>query len=77
MKQRKPRKATHKRINQLLEKQGTHCPYDDGTVFKECGLRWADKCDGNRMKCKKLMYHHIASITEKERLREIHKGQFA
>jgi hypothetical protein len=62
---RKPRTATERPLNKLLAKNPkndpTHCPYDDDTKWKECGREWADKCEGNIFKCKKLKLQHLAS----------------
>lgn len=44
-----------------------HCPYDDGTVGKECWRPYSGKCDGNMYKCYKLFLQHLATLSEKKR----------
>ena len=43
------------------------CAYDDGTIGKECMYPWSSKCDGNMYKCRKLYFHHLASLSESEK----------
>jgi len=57
----KSRHNPNKPQNQL------HCPYDDGTKWKECGYPWANRCTGDRHHCVKLRYHYLASLSPKER----------
>ena len=65
---RKPRTAIDRPFNKLLSKQSKefirpeHCPYDDGTKWKECNYPWSNKCDGNIFKCTKLKLQHNASL---------------
>lgn len=61
----KPRKPRTKEQNPAY--LSGHCPYDDGTLYKECGKPWAHLCGGDIHKCKKLKYKHLASLSEKER----------
>lgn len=63
MKANKPRHNPNKPENKL----GEHCPYDDGTRWKECNRPWADHCDGNRYKCYKLFLQHRASLSTEKR----------
>lgn len=64
VKKRKPRKAKHKRTNQLLENFGNICEYWDNG-YPECFLPWVGKgekqCNGNPFICKKLYYRYLAS----------------
>lgn len=59
----KPRHNPDKPQNHFAE----HCPYDDGTKWKECNNEWADKCDGNRYRCYKLYLQHLATLSEKKK----------
>lgn len=64
IKKRKPRKATHRRTNALLEHFETFCQdWDDG--YPECFLPWVGRgekqCNGNPFICKKLYYRYLAS----------------
>ena len=43
------------------------CAYDDDTVYKECGYPWANKCQGDMYKCKKLYLQHLATLTPGKR----------
>lgn len=44
-----------------------YCAYDDSTVDKECGFPWANKCQGDMYKCKKLYLQHLATLTPEKR----------
>ena len=64
IKKRKPRKATHRRTNALLEHFETFCQdWDDG--YPECSLPWVGRgekrCNGNPFICAKLYYQYLAS----------------
>lgn len=52
---------------------GGKYPYDDGTRWKECHYPWANKCDGNRYKCRKLCLQHVASLSEAKKKQFIEK----
>ena len=65
-KQRKPRTALSRPLNKLITRQGAHCPYDDGTLGKECLRPWSTHCDGNIFKCQKLKLQHLASRGKNE-----------
>jgi hypothetical protein len=65
IKKRKPRKATHRRTNALLEHFETFCQdWDDG--YPECFLPWSNDgetgCNGNPFICTKLYLKYIASV---------------
>lgn len=60
MKIRKPRTATYRKVNSLLEEFGNICEWWDGG-YPECFFPWSEKCEGNPFVCKKLYMHHIAS----------------
>ena len=64
VKQRKSRKAMHRRVNAMLAKYGKECTWWDGG-YPECFLPWAHNrengCKGNPFLCKKLYMKHLAS----------------
>jgi len=59
----KPRQNPEKPQNNMSES----CPYDDGSRGKECGYPWGMKCDGDRYKCRKLYFQHLATLSDEAR----------
>ena len=60
---RKPRTATHRKINQFLE-TGSKCYLFDGfdksgTPITECFYPWWRECTGDPFQCKKQYYKHL------------------
>jgi len=72
---RKQRTALYRPINKWLESNRKNnknhiCEYyriyehKDGTITgcaSECDYPWWRQCDGNKFKCCKLKYHHLAT----------------
>ena len=56
----KPRTATHRRVNSMLQKFGCECEWWDGG-YPECMLPWDRDCAGNPFVCKKLYMKYLAS----------------
>ncbi len=63
----KPRTATHRVTNILIEKYSKECELWDGG-FPECLLPWSHSskngCNGNPFVCKKLYMKYLASTKE-------------
>lgn len=60
---RKPRTATHRKVNQFLE-TGSKCHlFDgfnkDGVPITECFYPWWRECTGDPFQCKKQYYKHL------------------
>lgn len=64
-KKRKPRTATHRRVNKKLAQFGKFCEWWDGG-YPECFLPWGHPnesgCHGNPFNCKKLYLKYLASV---------------
>jgi len=67
---RKSRTAIDRPMNRVIagnpKSEPTSCPYDDGTVGKECLRPWSTHCDGNIFKCLKLKLQHLAGRGKNE-----------
>lgn len=45
----------------------------DGTPITECGHAWSNRCDGETHKCLKLKLRWLASLSEKEKGKQIER----